>query len=206
MLRQILQDLPALVRPLVALAGALFLSYVVIHLSNSSVSLARQTRDSQERALSEARERVRKSGEERDMIQKYLPAYYQLEKEGLVGAERRLDWIEALRVANDHAGLYGIQYEIGAQQPITDKQQLGVSHIEVRQSPMKLRFGLLHEGDLRRFLDAMAAQGLGSFVVKECEVAQVRRPQRPVNEPNLQAQCELSWITLSAPSKKEGQP
>lgn len=205
MLRQILQDLPALLRPLGALLLALFLSYAVIRLSNTSVSQAREARDTQERALADARSRVRKSGEEKDVIQRYLPAFYQLEKEGLIGAERRLDWIEALRVANDHAELYGVQYEISAQQPVLKKELLGAANVDVRHSLMKLRFGLLHEGDLRRFLDALAAQGLGSFVVNECKLAQVRRPQRAVNEPNLQAECELSWITLAIPQKKAGQ-
>lgn len=203
--RQFLQEIPALLRPLGALAASLVLSYLVIQFANTSVSRARQARDTQERALSEARERVRKSGEERDVIQRYLPAYYQLEKEGLVGAERRLDWVEALRVANDHAGLYGIQYEISPQQEVSDKKALGISHIDVRHSLMKLNFGLLHEGDLRRFLDALAVQGLGSFVVNQCTLTQMRRPERPVNEPNLQAQCELSWMTMSVPARKEGQ-
>lgn len=205
MLSRLLHDLPALLRPLGALVVALLIGFVVIQLSNTSVSQARQARDAQERALAEARERVRKSGEERDVIQRYLPAYYQLEKEGLIGAERRLDWIEALRVANDHAGLYGIQYEITPQQVLPDRLKLGISHIDVKQSLMKLNFGLLHEGDLRRFLDALAAQGLGSFVVNQCTLTQMRRPERALNEPNLQAQCELSWLTLSVPATKEGQ-
>jgi len=205
MLSRLLHDLPALLRPLGALVVALLIGFVVIQLSNTSVSQARQARDAQERALAETRERVRKSGEERDVIQRYLPAYYQLEKEGLIGAERRLDWIEALRVANDHAGLYGIQYEITPQQVLPDRLKLGISHIDVKQSLMKLNFGLLHEGDLRRFLDALAAQGLGSFVVNQCTLTQMRRPERALNEPNLQAQCELSWLTLSVPATKEGQ-
>ncbi|MBM3394134.1 MAG: hypothetical protein FJY37_05795 [Betaproteobacteria bacterium] len=199
MLRQVLSDLPALIKPLLVLAVSLFISIAVIRISNSSVALAQQARDSQERALSEARNRVRKSGEERDMMQKYLPIYYQLEKEGIVGEERRLDWVEALRVANNHADIYGVQYEISPQRDFAKKELLGLQNVSARQSVMKLRFSLLHEGDLRRFLDALAAQGLGAFIVDQCAVTQMRRPERPANEPNLAAECELSWLTLQVP-------
>ena len=206
MLRQFALDIPALLRPLGALLVALLVFYFVVRYSNQSVSQATQRRDAQQRALSEARARVHKSGEERDMIQKYLPTYYQLEKEGIVGQERRLDWIEGLRVANNHADLYGVQYEIGVQQPYAKKDALGAPNLDIRSSIMKLRFGLLHEEDLSRFLGAISAQGLGTFIVNQCSLTRIRKLDKPVNQPTLQADCELSWITLAPATKKEGQP
>ena len=204
MARQFIRDLPALIRPLVVVLIAIVVSFMVIRFANRSVAQATQNRDAQQRALGEARTRVYKSGEERDLIRKFLPAYYQLEKEGIMGLERRLDWLEALRVANTHADLYGVQYEISAQQPYPRGDVLGAPSLEVRHSVMKLRFGLLHEEDLSRFLNALLAQGLGAFLVNQCSLAQVRKLERPVNQPTLQAECELSWITLSTPQKKEG--
>lgn len=206
MIRQFTQDLPALARPMALLLVALLVSVMFIRYSNRTVDEAAQRRDAQLRILNDTRMRVSKSGQERDQIQKFLPIYYQLEKEGIVGEERRLDWIDALRVANTHADLYGVQYEIAVQQPFTRKDLLGAPDLDVRHSLMKLRFGLLHEEDLPRFLGALAAQGVGSFMVNQCILTRARVPEKPVNVPTLQADCELSWITLKmAPAKKEGQ-
>ncbi len=204
MVRQFIRYLPALIRPLLVLLATVVMSFMVIRFANRLVTEAIQKRDTQERALAEARRRVYKTGEERDLILKFLPAYYQLEKEGLVGVERRLDWLDALRVANTHADLYGVQYEITAQQPYPKGEVLGAPSLEVRHSVMKLRFGLLHEEDLSRFLGALSAQGLGTFLVNQCSLTQIRKLERPVNQPALQADCELSWITLAPPQQKEG--
>ncbi len=204
-MRRLTQDIPALIRPLMALLAVLLMGSMLIRYSNQSVAEAIQRRDTQQRLLNDARTRVLKSGEERDLILKFLPAYFQLEKEGLVGEERRLDWIDALRVANNHADLYGVQYEISVQQPYANKDALGAPGLDVRHSVMKLRFGLLYEDDLPRFLNALSAQGLGAYVVNQCSLTQVRALDKPVNTPTLQADCELSWITLAVPPKKEGQ-
>ncbi|MFN0314983.1 MAG: hypothetical protein ACKVQA_08100, partial [Burkholderiales bacterium] len=187
---QIVRDLPALIRPIAAVLAALVVSAMLVQFANRSVIEAKQKRDAQERALAEARSRVYKSGEERDLILKFLPAYYQLEKEGIVGAERRLDWLDALRVANTHADLYGVQYEITAQQPLPRGDVLGAPSLDVRHSLMKLKFGLLHEEDLSRFLNALLAQGVGAFLVNRCSLSQIRKLERPLNQPTLQAECE----------------
>lgn len=205
MIRQFTRDLPAVARPLILFLVALLISIMLIRYSNGTVSEAEQRRDAQLRILNDTRARVSKSGQERDQIQKFLPIYYQLEKEGVVGEERRLDWIDALRVANTHADLYGVQYEIAVQQPLVTKDLLGAPDLDVRHSLMKLRFGLLHEEDLPRFLGALAAQGLGAFLVNQCTLTRTRALEKPVNIPTLQAECELSWVTLKMPSgKKEG--
>jgi hypothetical protein len=202
--RQIIRALPTLIQPIAILLAALVVSVMLVQFANRSVIAATQRRDAHERALAESRTRVYKSGEERDLILKFLPAYYQLEKEGIVGLERRLDWLDALRVANTHADLYGVQYEITAQQPFPSADVLGAPSLEVKHSLMKLKFSLLHEEDLARFLNALLAQGVGAFLVNQCSLGQIRKLERPVNQPTLEADCELSWITFDATQKKEG--
>ncbi len=59
---------------------------------------------------------------------------------------------------------------------------------------MKISLGLLHEGDLMRFLGTLARQGLGVFAVNQCSLEHL--VSGGGNQPNLRAECELAWITL----------
>ncbi|MNC90938.1 hypothetical protein D3C83_70990 [compost metagenome] len=60
---------------------------------------------------------------------------------------------------------------------------------------MKLRFRLLHEEDLMRFFHALAQAGAGVFSIDECTLKRVDTSGAIRYQPNLAAECELSWIT-----------
>ena len=46
--------------------------------------------------------------------------------------------------------------------------------IQLQESVMKLRFRLLHEEDLPRFLDALGRHGVGFFTVEQCAMRRLR--------------------------------
>ena len=119
--------------------------------------------ETEDSALVEARNRVQQSGQEKRVIEQYVEPYRQLERAGIVGEEQRISWIDALRAANQEADLYGVEYDIGPQQPYAFTSEVNAGALSVRQSIMKLRLGLLHEGDLFRFFQALAAQKAGGF-------------------------------------------
>jgi hypothetical protein len=68
---------------------------------------------------------------------------------------------------------------------------------------MQLRFRLLHEGDLLRFFDALARQGAGVFTVDQCLLRRIDSRGVLRYQPNVNAECELSWITVKAGSAAE---
>ena len=49
-----------------------------------------------------------------DTLRRYIGPYQQLERAGIIGEEKRLNWIDALRMANSDAQLYGVDYEVGS--------------------------------------------------------------------------------------------
>jgi hypothetical protein len=62
---------------------------------------------------------------------------------------------------------------------------------------MKLSFGLVHEGDLMRFIQVLAAQRAGIFIVTGCALDRTGRNDSPApRQANLSAQCDLSWLTV----------
>jgi hypothetical protein len=68
----------------------------------------------------------------------------------------------------------------------------------MNESAMRVRFRLLHEGDLGRFFDSLARQGTGIFTVDQCQLRRIDTGGVIRYQPNVSAECELSWITVRA--------
>ena len=133
-----IRDIPALGRPLLALALVTGLSAGGILFAERLVKDARGSLTKAQAELGEARKRVHRSGEERDTILRYVGPYQALAQRGIVGEEQRLAWVDALRVANNQAQLYGVEYEVGAQQAYTCAADAGAGALPLQQSLMKL--------------------------------------------------------------------
>jgi hypothetical protein len=200
-----LKDLSALGQPLLVLCIVLAACAGAIAYSSRIVQHAQAELGEARGQLEEARGRVSRSGEERDVIQKYKDAYLQLMQFGMVGDEQRLSWLDALRAANAQSQLYGVDYEVGVQQPYSFASEAGANGLAVQQSVMKLRLGLLNESDLFSFFQALAAQKVGAFSVNQCNLQRiVPETTKPANQATLKAECEVAWITLPGPTAAEG--
>ena len=191
------KDLSAMKLPLLVLAVAIAASFLLVRFSSDR----REQTEMQHRilatALADARIRFQRSGDERETILRYLPAYQQLQNQGFVGTEQRINWLESLRIANTHAGLFGVTYQLDARKPFPLMGQSNPMSQNLHNSPMKLSFGLVHEGDLMRFLQALAAQQTGIFILTGCALDRVARSDSPApRQANLTAQCDLSWLTV----------
>lgn len=191
------KDVASMRLPVVILIAALVLSAVLVKFTLVQQKAAEEQRLAQTKTLNDARDRYHRSGEEREVILRYLPAYRKLQSEGVVGAEQRIEWIEGLRSANKQAGLFGVTYQLEARKPFAVLGQNNPAAQFLQQSLMKLSFGLVHEGDLMRFLQTLATQQSGMFFIRSCTIDRAVRNDAPApRQPNLSAQCELSWLTI----------
>jgi len=181
-------QLLVLLAVLVAGAGAIFYT-------DRLLASERQQFLQQQGQLKQAHVRLQKSGDERDIIVLYLDRYRQLERAGFVGEEQRINWLDGLRLANQQADLFGVDYQIGTQRTYPFAAEFNPGQIELNQSLMQLRFRLLHEGDLLRFFDALARQNAGIFTVDQCLLRRIDTRGVIRYQPNVNAECELSWIT-----------
>jgi len=199
------KDIRALLQPLVVLIIIVAVGLAGVRYTGASIKKAQQGVVIQERLLVEARKKVQQSDQEKNAIERYVEPYLQLERGGVVGEEKRISWIDALRTANTETDLYGVEYELEPQQNYAYKAEVAADSLPVHQSVMKLRLELLHEGDLLHFFQALAAQKVGHFAVNECKLQ--RLPVNlavPVNQPTLRAECEVAWITISGSMPDEG--
>jgi hypothetical protein len=195
----------ALRLPLIVLALTLAAAAAIVHFSEQSTQQARAHLEQLKMAQLLAQQQFLKSGEEMNTIVRYLADYQRLRQAGFIGAERRIDWLDALAAANRQTRLFGVEYSIDAQQAYAGELP-GNTQLRLRQSPMKLRLRLLHEDDLARFLSSLAAQHAGVFSVNDCDLQRTNRGgtdaalARPTaDQPNLQAECQLVWYTLDEP-------
>ena len=203
-------DLEALRVPLIVLAATVLLSGTMIYISSVVRGSAEQLLAQRENALREARTRIQNAGEEKEMIARYLVSYQQLARAGFVGDEQRIDWLDGLRVANEQTGVFGVEYEISAQRPYAYAAEFGTGRLSLQESLMRLKFRLLHEEDLSRFLNVLSRASGGYFTVDQCVIRRLKpidSDKRLQVDGNLGAECELRWLTVkptSSPTGKQG--
>ena len=195
----------ALQAPLIILVLMLAIGAGLIYQIDQALASAKNELVQQQNQLREARVRLQKSGLEKEVIVRYLGSYEHLQQLGFIGDEQRLNWLEALRLSNRQAQLFGIQYQIGAQQAYPYTAELDPGQLVLHQSLMKLSFRLLHEGDLMSFLGTLAGQGAGFFAVNQCMMQRLNPDGSARVQPNLGVECEIAWITAkpAAPGDKK---
>jgi hypothetical protein len=197
------KDLGAMKMPAIALAIAAVVSFALIGFTSNQLTQAEAQYRDQLAALQEARTRYQRSGEERETVMHYIEAYRQLERIGFVGTEQRLNWVESLREANTRAGLFGVDYQMTAQQPYPYVAKDNPISNRIKQSRMRLSFGVLHEGDLMKLFRGLSALQPGLFSITACSLDRAGRQGAPVpRQANLTALCELSWVTIDPKDEK----
>ncbi len=197
------KDLYAMKTPAIVFAIAIAAACAMVWFTSDQLKRSEARYRDQMAALDSAKMRYQRSGEERETVLHYIQAYKQLEQLGVVGSEQRLNWVESLRQANVQAGLFGVDYQMSAQAPYELARKDHPLAERVKQSQMKLFFGVLHEGDLMRLLDALSAQQAGLYTLSECTLDRAGRQGAPQpKQPNLTAECELSWVTIESDRKR----
>jgi hypothetical protein len=191
--------------PLVILLAVLLAAAGAVKLTHDKVQAAQQQLTAQQTQLREAQTRLQKSGLEKELIIRYLPGYMQLASIGFVGEEQRINWLDALRVVNQTGDLFGVNYELSPRRHYPLASMLSPGQMNVMQSVMKLRFQMLHEGDLPRFFELLSNQKAGLFMVDQCDLKRISSAHSARYQPNLAADCQLSWITAQ-PRAQSGTP
>jgi hypothetical protein len=199
-------DLQVLRYPLLALIAVALVGAATVYYSERMMMAARQQLAQQQIQLKDARTRLQKSGDEREIIIRYLDRYRQMEGLGYIGDEQRINWLDGLRVANRQADLFGVDYQIGAQRPYAYAADYNPGQIALNQSVMRLRFRLLHEEDLLRFFNALARQGNGLFTIDQCMLRRINTGGIIRYQPNVNAECDLSWITVKVGAGSQPRP
>jgi len=193
-------DLVALRNPLLVMIAFLVIAAAAVYSTVQIKESARKQLAEQETRLKEAQTRLQKSGDEKDIIVRYRDAFRGLERAGFVGEEKRINWLDGLRLTNQRADLFGVDYEVSAQKKYRHAVALDPKQVALYESVMRLRFRLLHEEDLLRFFEILTQQNVGIFHLNQCDVRRIDTRGVIRYQPNLSVDCELSWITAKVPA------
>jgi len=189
--------------PLASLKGSLLLLLVSMFFSAAGIfwsskqdSEARTALQQQQTALNAARARQQQGQTEARLIAQHLDSYQAQIARGFVGEENRLAWIEAVQLANRDARLYGLSYTLS---PRAAAPAALASGLPLNQTRMVVKMPLLVETDLPRFVDALYARAPGVFRVDRCRLSRLSAaPPQFINQPEIDAECELLWFTVAA--------
>jgi hypothetical protein len=200
------EELKALRGPLILLLVVLAAAAGAVYYTNLLRLKAQTALSQQQNLLRDAQARMRRSGDEEAIIKQYVDRYRQLQQSGFIGDEQRIDWLNALRTANESVDLFGVNYGIEAQQPYAYAAELNPGQFAMRQSIMKIEFRLLHELDLLRFFDALRSQNNGMFHLDNCALRRTEPTGVLRYQPNITANCQLTWITATPDVTSGGRP
>ena len=193
------QDWSKLRFPIISLGAALIVATLLVGYAEQRKTEKLQAMEQQQRQLDQARQRYQASGQEKEIIIKYLPLYRQLIQDGFIGEERRLEWVDGLRTIHQQNKLFGINYTISTQEEYKPTFALNVGPFSLHRSIMKLELSMLHEGDLIALINALDAQQSTPFIARDCEITRSGAINTNNLAPNLRANCELDWFTIREP-------
>lgn len=132
--------------------------------------------------------------EERD-VKELAPLFVRLQESGIIGEERRLDWLESLRELHKKRRLPDMHFEFSPRKPLEGVPAAGPYTFQA--SAMKLRLDLLHEGDLLGLFADMQQSSGALIVPRGCRLSRVPAGQSSQNiSARLKAECDADWITV----------
>jgi hypothetical protein len=137
--------------------------------------------------------------EEQDMRAKIME-YQRIKARGIIGVERRLDWVDLIRSIQRERKLLGLEYEIQPQQALSGNIAVstGSGHVFMG-SLMQVKIPLLHEADLLNFLEDIRTHAAAFTRLRSCRLQRNdpnNSPLNPGSPVQLNAECQIDWITL----------
>ncbi len=184
---------------LIALAIALVVSIGMLSASYQFWESTDKSLKRVERQLRDARDKFRTIDEQEAKIATYYPQFQELERQGIIGPERRLDWIENLSQADENLKLPKLAYSIDTQELFTTEFPLAGGAYELYASKMDLQLGLLHGQDLFRLLSWLDDDAQGLYSVAACDLTRSLDDPGSPRQAHLTSKCELRWFTIKKP-------
>ncbi len=138
--------------------------------------------------------------DEEQLIRKRLVGYQQLLKRGVIGDERRLDWVDEIKRIRDDRKLFELKYTIDPRRPVDYPGFRNTGDVEFGVSRLHLDVLVLHEGDLIDTLGDIKRRLAPHVVVRSCKLDRVSGRgglgTGAAVGPQLRAECNIDLITI----------
>lgn len=179
---------------------ALFVAGAVIYYSFDNLDRYDSSFRQQTRKLTNASRGYSVLLKDQALYEAHISEFRALQRKGVIGEERRLEWVEALQRLHKQLKLPAFKFEITPIRKIHTDSMEGGGAISIYASLMELEFGLLHEGELFAFLAGLRAEQVGLFEVRNCRLERVSEQDQlgteRIENMNIQAHCQLIWYSM----------
>jgi hypothetical protein len=146
----------------------------------------------------EMQARLASANDEEREIKANLQQYQALEARGVIGEEKRLDWVDTVTAIKNERRLFNISYSIEPQKPLDYPGFGSDDSVKCMASRVKVNIALLHEEDLLNFIGDLARRSKPYLSVRSCDVQRESRGAGGTTlAPRLQADCVFDLITIS---------
>ncbi len=146
-----------------------------------------------------AQDRVAKATDEEREIRENLAQFQRLVEWGIIGEEKRLDWVESIAQIRQQRKLFKVNYDLEAQKVLDYPGVMPAGNVEFMASRLKVDIPLLHENDLLNFLADLQNAGKAYVSARKCVIERTERETPPGGRgmaPRLKADCQLDMITI----------
>jgi hypothetical protein len=145
----------------------------------------------------EVQAKLASATEEEREIKANLQQYQALAARGVVGEEKRLDWVDVITAIKNERRLFNISYSIERQREL-DYPGFGAGGgVNFMASRVKMEIQLLHEEDLLNFIDDLTKRGKSYLSARSCDVHRADRSSGGTTlAPRLAAACVFDLITI----------
>ncbi|MBF0589674.1 MAG: hypothetical protein HQL53_11150 [Magnetococcales bacterium] len=186
---------------LLVLAAAMACLYAASrHLDQQAIKAKSTSRD-----VKKLRNRVSNAATELAQIERYLPSFKRLRKEGFIGTDHRQAWVERLSEEARRIGIGKLSFNLDPSKSISGAWVPKLVAIQAQVNPMTLDMELLHELDLLKLLQALEGQEKSRFTTATCVIkAKGEKLDLRAAKPNLTAKCLLLWYSVILPSTEGG--
>lgn len=164
---------------------------------------ARLTLAAENRSLAPARaertqavERLSRIAEEEREVRDKIEVYRRLAQAGILGEEKRLEWVDAIARIRSGRQLLDLRYKVDRQRLLQSVAGKPAS-VDFHASTMNIELLLLHEGDLLGFLADLRNAGNAYVSVQRCRLERTAgAPAGASLAPRLRAECAIDLITI----------
>ena len=173
----------------VALLAGIAALLVARHMHSTELAYAQQL----DQQLRSTRETISRERAISGAIDTYQADFVELVGLGYFREDHKLNWLESVRRIGDRMQLASIQYDLGQRRQLSDEEAPHHTALRIYITPVDLRLGLLHEGDIVTIIEQFTDAGLGLFKIEKCEMARVM-DSLPINtdEALINAHCTFS--------------
>jgi len=179
----------------------LAISVISVVVSQVVWSSSKETMQSAQSDLDYARERYYTAIDRKRMLALYEKKYQSLINNGVVGDEKRLNWVNVIESATVRFKIPYLKYRIEKRKEVSSKYlNSRYPDIKLFKSPMIFEMQLLHEGDLFSVINYIDKEAKGLFDIQSCSIS--RNHSNTVSlldsttGKNFTALCRLNWYTM----------